>query len=230
MSPSPENFSCNLLYLVVKVKKRKGGIMKRIGVFIAFLFVLFSGFLYADSPITSTDFYTAYKDIEMVNKAAKLDVITPEIAEFLSSPKNPVDVKAAVINALSWDINGKNNAVLYLAYLEKKYNNDIDTLTLEPLTADEVFCLGYLLAMDDYFFVGEALDLLLIAWELNDTSFTVSIILALVEAQEAMDYDWCEVWMLTEDVLLDESLKKDMRDEAITIIVDYMSLYKDECE
>lgn len=203
---------------------------KKEGIVIAFLLILFLCNLYADSPITSTDFYTAYKDIEMVNKAAKLDVITPEIAEFLSSTKISVDVKAAVINALSWDINGKNNAVLYLGYLEEKYNSDIDTVTLEPLTADEVFCLGYLLAMDDYFFVGRALDILDIAWGKNDTSFTVSMIYAIVEAQDAMDYDWCEVWMLTEDVLLDETLKKDMGDEAIQIIVDYMSLYKDECE
>jgi len=86
------------------------------------------------------------------------------------------------------------------------------------------------MAIDNYFYVEEALEVLFVAWDMNDVSFTVSMIFAIVEAQEAMDYDWCEVWLLTEDVLLDETLEKDMRDEAIEIIVDYMSLYEEDCE
>jgi hypothetical protein len=55
------------------------------------------------------------------------------------------------------------------------------------------------------------------------------MIYAIVEAQDAMEYDWCEVWLLVEDVLLDETLVMDMRKEAVTIIVDYMRLYEEEC-
>lgn len=188
--------------------------------------------LQADSPITSTDFYKAYIDIPMVAKAAQSDgILTKEMAAFLSADKTPIDQKAAVINALSWDIDGKNNANRYLEYLTQKYYGvKIDSTTLEPFTPDEVFCLGYLRAMDDYFNVLEALDILDVAWWANDTSFTISMIYAIVEAQDAMDYDWCEVWMLVEDVLLDDVLVMDMRKEAVTIILDYMRLYKDECE
>ncbi len=203
---------------------------KRICIIAASLIILFAGNLFCDSPITSTSFYSVYTDIKMVNKANKSGIITPEIAKFLSSPKNPIDVKAAVINALSWDIDGKNNGPLFFEYLSEKYNKHIDSLEIDDLSCDEVFCYGYLLAMDDYFYVGEALDMLDFAWEENDTSFTISIIHALIEAQDIMDYDWCEVWMLTEDILLDEYLIIDMREEAIEIIVDYMSLYKEHCE
>ncbi len=188
--------------------------------------------LQGDSPITSTDFYQAYEDIQMVVKVAQSDgILTKEMAIFLSSDKNPIDHKAAVINALSWDIDGKNNASLYLEFLAQKYyGSKIDNVTLEPFNGDELLCLGYLRAMDDYFDVLDALDIVYLAWEANDTSFTVSMIFAIVEAQEAMDYDWCEVWLLVEDVLLDEMLVMDMRKEAVTIIVDYMRLYEDECE
>jgi hypothetical protein len=188
--------------------------------------------LQADSPITSTDFYQAYSDIPMVAKAAQSGgILTKEMAAFLSADKMPIDQKAAVINALSWDIEGKNNASRYSEYLEQKYYGaKIDSTTLEPFTGDEVFCLGYLRAMDNYFDVLDALDILDIAWVANDTSFTVSMIYAIIEAQDVMDYDWCEVWLLVEDVLLDESLVLDMRKEAITIIVDYMRLYEDECD
>jgi hypothetical protein len=168
----------------------------------------------------------------MVAKAAQSDgELSKEMAAFLSAGKIPIDHKAAVINALSWDIDGKDNATRYLEYLmEKYYGSKVDSASLEPFTGDEVFCLGYLRAMDDYFNVLESLDILDIAWMANDTSFTVSIVYAIVEAQDAMDYDWCEVWLIVEDVLLDDVLVIDMRKEAINIIVDYMRLYEQECE
>jgi hypothetical protein len=193
--------------------------------------VVWSICLQADSPITSTDFHEAYKDVPMVVKAANSDgVLSREMAEFLSSDDNPLDHKAALINALSWDIDGKDNATKYIKFLMQKYQGiKIDSTTLEPFNADEIFCLGYLRAMDDYFDVLDALDILYLAWEANDSSFTVSMIYAIVEAQDAMEYDWCEVWLLVEDVLLDETLVMDMRKEAVTIIVDYMRLYEEEC-
>lgn len=188
--------------------------------------------LHADSPITSTDFFQAYMDVPMVAKAVQSDgILTKEMAAFLSSDKVPVDHKAAVINGLSWDIDGKQNASLYFDFLvQKYYGSKIDSFTLEPFSGDEIFCLGYLRAMDDYFNVLAALDIFDMAWAVNDTSFTISMIYAIVEAQEAMDYDWCEVWLLVEDVLNDDILIMDMRKEAVTIIVDYMKLYEEDCE
>ena len=188
--------------------------------------------LQADSPITSTDFHKAYMDIPMVVKAAQSDgILTKEMAAFLSSNNNPIDQKAAIINALSWDIEGKNNSSLYFEFLAQKYYGaKIDSFTLEPFTGDEVFCLGYLRAMDDYFNVLDALDIFDMAWAANDTSYTVSMIYAIVEAQDAMDYDWCEVWLLVEDVLLDDMLVMDMRKEAVTIILDYIQPYEKHCE
>ena len=61
-------------------------------------------------------------------------------------------------------------------------------------------------------------------------SFTVSIIMALTIGQKVMDYDWCEVWRLTEEVLKNKELKQDLRPEATKRIIDYMILYKDYCK
>ncbi len=188
--------------------------------------------LYADSPITSTDFHRAYSDVALVKEAAESDgILTQKMAAMLSAEDYPIDYKAAIINALSWDFEGKSNAKRYMAYLKQKYyGTDIDSSTYEPLTGDELFCLGYLRAMDDYFDVTGALDMLDLAWAKNDTSFTISMIYGIIEAQEAMDYDWCEMWLIIDDVLSDEMLEFDMREAAVTIIVDYMILYADECE
>ena len=45
-----------------------------------------------------------------------------------------------------------------------------------------------------------------------------------------MDDNWCEVYTLTNDVRTNENLIKDMREEAVAIIFEYMDLYKDYCK
>ena len=193
------------------------------------LVFVFSRKSYADSPITSTDFYEAYMDVKMVERAHLEGVIGLAIAEFLTSPENPIDVKASVINALSWRFEGKNNAELYAYYLALLYHVSITELDTAFLSADEIFCLGYLTVMDDYFHPEYAIQLLEEAHEKNKDSFTVSIILAIAKAQKAFDSDWCKIWKLTEEVLQDKELEQDLRPEAMKMIIDYMILYKEYC-
>jgi hypothetical protein len=206
--------------------------MKKILLVVLLLSVLllFQKITHADSPITATDFYKAYLDVKMVERAHMEGVMGLEIAEFLTSPENTIDVKAAVINALSWKFDGKSNAELYAYYLALLYHVSVTELDTEFLSADEIFCLGYLTAMDDYFHPERALPLLEEAHKVMKESFTVSIILALASGQAVMEYDWCEVWRLTEEVLKNKELKHDLRPEAIKMIIDYMVLYKEYCK
>lgn len=194
------------------------------------LLLIFSATSRADSPITATDFYKAYMDVKMVKRAHLEGVMGLEIAEFLSSPENPIDVKAAVINALSWKFEGKNNAELYAYYLALLYHLPVSELNTDFLGADESFCLGYLTALDDYFHPEFAIPLLEEARKSINDSFTVSIISAVVKAQAAFDSDWCEVWREIKAVLENRALKQDFRPEATKIILDYMVLYKEYCE
>ena len=193
------------------------------------LFFIFPTASHADSPITATDFYEAYMDVKMVERAHLEGVIGLEIAEFLTSPENPIDVKAAVINGLSWRFEGKKNAELYAYYLALLYHVSVTELDTAFLSPDEIFCIGYLTIMDDYFHQDYAIQLLEEAHEKNKDSFAVSIILAIAKAQRAFDSDWCEVWKLTEEVLQNKELKQDLRPEATKRIIDYMILYKEYC-
>lgn len=193
------------------------------------LFVL-PGISQADSPITATDFYEAYKDVKMVQRVHLEGVMGVEIAEYLSSPENPIDHKAAVINALSWRFEGKSNAELYTYYLGLLYHMSITELDTDFLSADEIFCLGYLIAMDDYFHPENAIVLLEEAQKIMKESFTVSMVLALAKAQIAFEQDWCEAWKIIEQVLQNADLKQDMRPEAKKIIVNYMILYREYCK
>ncbi|NUO09469.1 MAG: hypothetical protein HUU08_12460 [Candidatus Brocadia sp.] len=201
-----------------------------ITVLVVKLLFVFPGISQADSPITATDFYEAYKDVKMVQRAHLEGVMGVEIAEFLSSPENPIDLKAAVINALSWRFEGKNNAEFYTYYLGLLYHMSITELDTDFLSADEIFCLGYLVAMDNYFHPENAMSLLEEAHKLMEKSFTVSIVLALVKAQMAFEQDWCEAWKIIENVLRNTDLKQDLRPEAKKIIVNYMILYREYCK
>lgn len=194
----------------------------------------------ADSPLTSTDFYKAYESHRMV-AVAKQGTLTDAIAGFLSDAGSPIDVKSAVVNALGWNIEGKNNAALYFKYLTRSKKVSSEKLSLKELTADETFCLGYLLALDDYFTLkplnkkGSALEqmtpeeLLQEAVKRNPGSFTVRVVQALVTAQKKMDSDWCDVWKSLEAVESSE-VKIDMKFQAFKIILDYMLLYEDDCK
>lgn len=182
----------------------------------------------ADSPITSTPFSKAYKSKKIVKKAKEANgVINVELMEYLSG-KNPIDLKMAVINELSWDINGKNNAgVFYDFLIETKYKKE--KKLLKKASADEWLCLAYLSAMDDYFNVVPASIYAEKALKKNPESYTFQIITALIKAQYEFDYDWCNVYKATDEVRTNKSLKMDMKPKAISIIFEYMDLYKSSC-
>lgn len=189
--------------------------------------------IYADSPVTSTPFSEAYLDVDIVKKAKDSGLMNEEFAEYLSSKDNPIDIKAAVINALSWSIGGKENAVLYINLVYKKnykkfsYKTIDKDLKFNNMTGEELFCIGYLRLMDDYFKPKVAAQILKKASLKIKDSFTVAIIYAIAKGQVAFDG---EIWKAAEEVLNNKSLKKDMRDEAVKIIVDYLILYKEYCK
>jgi hypothetical protein len=183
----------------------------------------------ADSPVTSTYIATFYYEYPMVSTAETARSLTDEIAAYLLDPNNLIDVKAAVINAIGWNYDGTDNATLFKGYLAKYHGTTTEQLSLQSLTGDELFCLGYFMAMDNYFVVDDAINVLQMAAEKNKESFTTHLVLAMVEAQKSMDYDWCKVWRVTADVLNDKTLVRDMKTGAIQSIVDYMILYKGSC-
>jgi LPXTG-motif cell wall-anchored protein len=182
--------------------------------------LLFSDTAYADSPLTSTDFNKAYLDIELVAHAAETGVMDEEIAAYLKEGSNPIDRKAAIINALSWGPDDKDNAQLYSSMM---YGITIEEIKLEELDGDQQFCIGYLLAMDDYFDTKVAQEYLESAKVSIPESFTVAMICGLVESMDLAYGSWEDH---IKPLLSDSSLVMDMRQDAVDIITDYMVLYQ----
>ena len=73
---------------------------------------------FADSPLTSTDFYRAYLDVPIVKKAAdNPNKLTKEIMEYLYNDKNPLVIRIALINAVGWNFDGLSTFNDYFDYL-----------------------------------------------------------------------------------------------------------------
>ena len=49
----------------------------------------------------------------------------------------------AIINALSWDLNGKDNAIIYRKYLEGKYNIPNESFIYEKINDEESKIFNY---------------------------------------------------------------------------------------
>jgi hypothetical protein len=185
----------------------------------------------ADSPLTSTSFADAYQNEPMVQKAATAPngILTEELAAYLADGKQPIDVKMAVINQLSWSFDGKANAAVFRQYLlGHGYKSDKDFKKRGK--AHELIAMAYLQALDNYFDVTEAVAWAELAVKKDKKSYTVQLIAALIKAQRAMDSDWCKVYRLVDGVRTNAMLTNDMKEEASAIVFEYMDLYASSCE
>ena len=76
---------------------------------------------YADSPLTSTDFYYAYEDVLLVKQAKQAKgKLSKEMLTYLAEDGNKLDVKLAIINAVGWNVNGLSNSKKFLTYVMNK--------------------------------------------------------------------------------------------------------------
>jgi hypothetical protein len=197
-----------------------------------FLFTLSINTVFADSPLTSTNFYQAYLDIPLVDRTANSNgVLTDEVFDYLNSTTSSIDKKMAVINALKWNIDGKNNSTLYLNKLMLLHKEYTPTAFYNLATADELICYAYLKAMDNYFDVQEASLFSAQALKRNPKSYTIAIINQLIVVQMLLNRqkEWCEVYRNMNNIRENKDLIVDFRKEASTIIFNYTDIYKEYC-
>ena len=137
----------------------------------------------------------------MVERAHLEGVMGLEIAEFRTSPENPIDAKAAVINALSWRFEGKSSAELYAYYLALLYHVSVTELDTEFLSADEVFLHRLFNGMDVHHYRRRALPLLEEAHKVMKDSLRFRLFWLLQEDKRLSDFRLVWGVRLTEEVL-----------------------------
>ena len=191
-----------------------------------FLLLLFPLMASADSVLTSTDFYKCYEDELIMSEVDPNQGVTQEVANYLFNPYNPIDVKMAVVNKLSWNINGTSFALDYAEFLRYKYDTRNNATILKKLDSEQLIIYAYMLAMSNYFDVKKAVEIAQMAVKKNDKkSFTVEFIASLIEAQNYMDSDWSKIYPTVNSVLMKQNLHRDMRQSAINVVMEYVKLY-----
>lgn len=198
------------------------------------LMVMWAAAMWADSPLTSTNFCQAYSTHPMVQLASELepgDFIPTKLLDFLADKNSPVDERMAVINSIGWAFEGHDSYGQLGEYLMKRYKVKAIDKLVKKLDAKTLCVYAYAKAMSNYFEVSEAARLAHEAVNKNkDNSFTVAFIAALIDAQVYLDNDWCAVYNVVADVAHDGSLKLDMEQGAIDIVMEYIGLYKEYCK
>lgn len=192
---------------------------------------------FADSALTSTEFYKAYLDVPIVKAAAERPHHLSEAAKaYLFNEANPLDVKLALINAVGWEFEGLTAYKDYLNYCiqhfpKKKYG----IAPGKRVTQQDVFkhaspeqkaVLVYLSAMSNYFnttAMGKMVHMAMTTPRTDKQSFMLAI--GLVAAQIALDGDWAEVYPTVYDCVNSPEIK-DMRPEAIDIVMEYINEYE----
>jgi hypothetical protein len=197
----------------------------------------------ADTTLTSTNFAAAYQDFDLVKSASNKN-LNEQLFKALSNTNVPNDVRAAIINALGWTYEGQQNAQVYLGYIASTHNKPSSQLRISELTPQETFALGYLLAMDNYGNpktmlrldgLGEveqtnAITLLDEAIAKSPKDFSVLLIRSLVQGREAqIAKDWCGVYNLVNGEIANFRGERNMRSQAVQIVMDYINLYQEYC-
>ena len=199
-------------------------------VLVAILAATLSSF--ADSPLTSTDFYKAYAGESIVQAATKCNgVVSKEVMAYLNNDKNPIAVKLAAINAVYMcadEFDARKNSDAFVKYLLKNGFQDENGI-IGLGSASLLTSLAYMMAMDDYSNVQPAADIIYCALDKDPQSLSVNMVTVLIVVQSFMDdYNkWGKIYPLVNSVKEDKNLKQDLNKEAVDIIMDYISLYNE---
>ena len=205
--------------------------MKRI--ISALVLIMTWALTWAVSPLTSCDFAKAYSAHPMVSMALGLadesEVDIPvTLLNFIADDKSPIDLRLAVVNAIGWNFEGKNSGKQIHEYLMTRYKVKDTEKLIKKLDAKTLAVYAYAKAMSNYFVVDEAQQLAHEAVNRDkEGSFSVAFIASLIDAQVHLDGDWGMVYKVVADVTHNGSLKLDMRQEAIDIVMEYINLYKE---
>ena len=201
--------------------------MKRILLSLVIL-VSFLGHCLADSPLTSTEWWKYYEKKAVIQEATEYGC-TKNVMKVVCGQEYPIDLRLAVVNALSWNFEGQHNFSLCVDYYQQAYQ--LSDEEIDSHIDAETYCVfAYLLALDNYFEVSDALQLALHAYEMKPQSRAISIITGLIAAQMAMDDNWCNVYTNVAPFAYDNTLIPDMSDYAVGQIMEYINLYAEYCD
>jgi hypothetical protein len=185
----------------------------------------------ASQPVTLTDFHRTFNYLDEVQLVLDHGAIDGRVIGYLTDQNNPIDEKAGIINALVVNNKTHSNALTFKQFVARKYKEDWQSLSLDKLTADELFCLGYLSILDNDGKTDEGLPMLELAVQKNPYSYTIQLFHALaVASQSIASGNPCKGWETCQAVKTNTTLNNDLDASVATLIYDVMESYNSGCE
>jgi len=185
----------------------------------------------ASKPVTLTDFHNVYNYLDEVQHVIEHGLLDGKVVAFLVDENNPIDQKAAIINALVVNNKTQSNALTFRQYVARKYKSNWETFDLNNLTGDELFCLGYLTILDEQGNSTNGLPILELAVQKNPGSYTISLFYALAMAENSIRQgNACEGWRTCNNVKTNTTLNNDLNAGISDLIFNVMESYNDGCE
>jgi dTDP-glucose pyrophosphorylase len=157
----------------------------------------------------------------------KGESVTDELIDYLADEDNPIDVKIAAINAVSIY---KDVYTPLMKKLKNRWRTDSEITVLKEINASTHAALAYAKARENWFDLGEAYILGYSAFLKDSRSFTVNMVYALIVSTEILEHDFCEVFKICNSVISNNSLKQDMRPQAVSMMMEYIHLYEEYCK
>lgn len=213
--------------------------MKRF-TFILITFVLVFLEAIADNfPLSAINFHEAYLDVPLVKNASENPgTLSEDAMAYLFDENNPLDVKLAIINAIGYDPDKRLSIIVdYQNYCasnldKKKFNHPENQIVtrqdlLSYANPDQMAIFVYLTALADHFSIMPAYELAESAMQNPVSKQSFMLPMAFVWAQLKLDMgQWNEIYPTMEYLFLGAE-QKDMRPEAVKIIMDYINKYKE---
>lgn len=198
-------------------------------VLFVFAFLLVSMLSFADSPLTSSKFYQHYIGNPLVYEASETHDLSWDMAEYILDANNPIAIKVAIINALSWGDKAEGNySGLVSIAMDVKQPPSASKL-FNILDGKTLICFAYLKALSDYFDVKVAVKMAKMAQKKDKDSYCVNFIAALILSQDNFNANkWAMVYTVLDKVNNTTWRYDDLSDEAAASVMEYINLYRPE--
>ena len=164
--------------------------------------LLVSSNSYADTPLTSINFWTIHADDFAVQNALRNNKMDKSTIDFILDESNSLEIRLSVINAIGWKFNSDNKkSTTLLRSILKKYKvNSIDNL-FDVKHIDILTCYTYSLALDNYKNVDNIIQLSREVSNLDPNNFYSNYIYTLIKSQKySLSSQWCNVFSVFKEL------------------------------
>jgi hypothetical protein len=196
------------------------------------LFFLLGGYnSYADSPLTSIDFWTIHSENFTVQNAFSNQKMDKSTIDFILDENNTLEMRLSVINAIGWKFksNNKNSTALLNSILKKYKVNSIDSL-FEIKHIDILTCYTYSLALDNYKKVDNIIPLSIKVSNLDSNNFYSKYIATLIKSQKyALSFQWCNVHLIFKELRKADYFNSKYGKRLYDKTFDYIDIYDKYC-